>query len=173
MEIEALLKDKGVKAKGKVQAIANGLLADEIKVEALIKIASKLKDVEKGTCVEALEFATRTQPEIANQKCLTFVIKCLSDEAPRVKWEAAKVIGNIAHLFLSKLDEAINGLLINSEYPGTVVRWSAAHALAKIIALKTKHNTELIPAVHAIVKREEDNAIKKIYLAGIKKAEKK
>lgn len=172
MEIEAILKDKGVKAKGKVEAISKAVLSGKIKVDDLIKIASKLKDSEKGTCVESLEFATRTKPEIANQKCWTFAVKCLQDEAPRVKWEAAKVIGNIAPSFKTKLDDAINGLLVNTEYSGTVVRWSAAHALSKILVLKTKHNTDLIPAIEAILKREDDNAIKKIYTTSLKKIQK-
>lgn len=173
MQIETILKDRSLKTKAKVQAIAKAVLGEELSIDELIKTTSKLKDAEKGTCVEALELATRTQPEIADQKCLTFVLKCLEDEAPRVKWEAAKVIGTIAPLFPTKLAKAISGLLINTEDAGTVVRWSAAHALSKIMALKTKHNADLVPAIEAILKREEDNAIRKIYSAALKKAEKK
>jgi hypothetical protein len=102
--------------------------------------------------------------------CLNFVTETLSHEAPRVKWESAKVIGNIAHLYPARLDNAINNLLKNSEYPGTVVRWSAAFALGEIIKLKTKRNKDLIPAIEAIINREEDKAIKKIYQAALKKA---
>lgn len=171
MDIEAILRDKGIKSKAKVMAISKEILNGKIKIEDLIKTASKHTGAEKGTCVESLEFATRSKPEIADQKCLTFAVKCLQDEAPRVKWEAAKVIGNIAPLFKTKLDTAISGLLINTEDSGTVVRWSAAHALCKIIALKTKHNADLIPAIESIVKREDDNAIKKIYLTCVKKAQ--
>jgi hypothetical protein len=171
MQIEAILKDKSLKAKAKVEAISKAILNGKIKTDDLIKIASGLKDAGKGTCVESLEFATRIKPDIANQKCLTFAVKNLQDEAPRVKWESAKVIGNIAHLFKTKLDNAIGGLLINTEDPGTVVRWSAAQALSKILVLKTQHNTALIAAVEAILEREEDNAIKKIYLAGLKKVQ--
>jgi hypothetical protein len=172
MQIEAILKDKSLKAKSKVEAISKAVLNGKITTDDLIKIASGLKGAEKGTCIESLEFATRTKPDIAKQKCLTFAVKNLQDDAPRVKWESAKVIGNIASLFKTKLDDAISGLLVNTEDPGTVVRWSAAGALSKILMLKTKHNTDLIPAIEAILKREEDNAIKKIYLAGLKKAQK-
>ena len=50
---------------------------------------------------------------IATEKCLPFVPKSLADNAPRIKWESAKVMGNIAALFLSKLIGAIKELLIN------------------------------------------------------------
>jgi hypothetical protein len=51
-----------------------------------------------------------------------------------------------------------------------VVRWSAAMALGEIIKFKTTVNKNLIPAVDGILKREEKNSIKKIYLAALKKA---
>ncbi len=119
-----------------------------------------------------MEFATRQKPDIADEKCLKYVSKKLTDQAPRVKWESAKVIGNIAHLYPTKLNTAVGNLLINSEYSGTVVRWAAAFALSEILKLKTKHNKDLLPAIEAISKREQDNAIKKKYLDALKKVNK-
>lgn len=75
-------------------------------------------------------------------------------------------------MYKTKLDDAISGLLINTEYPGTVVRWSAAYALSAIIACNTKRNEGLIPTIEAIIKREEDSAIKKIYMKALKKVQK-
>ena len=113
------------------------------------------KDPAKATCIEAMEFATKVNPGIATVECLEFMIASLTAKAPRVKWESAKVIANIAHMFPDKLDNAVNNLLLNSEHAGTVVRWSAAVALAAIIKMKYKKNKELIPAIEAICKREE------------------
>jgi hypothetical protein len=172
MDIQVILSDKQLKTKPKVQAISKMLLDKKISVSELIKISKVSKDREKGTCIESLEFATRTKPEFASSTVIDYVIETLTDEAPRVKWESAKVVGNIAHLFPTKLDKAIINLLANTEYSGTVVRWSAAFALGEIIKLKTKHNKDLIPAIKSILKRDEDNAIKKIYLKALKKAEK-
>jgi hypothetical protein len=93
----------------------------------------------------------------------------LTAKAPRIKWESAKVIGNTANLFITKLDTPIKNLLVNTEHEGTVVRWSAAFALGEILKLKTKHNKQLLPAIEAICKREEKNSIKKIYLDAMKK----
>ena len=169
MDIHAVLADKQIKTKLKVEVISNLLLNEKASLPDLIKIARVSKDSAKGTCIEAIEFATRAKPEIASMECLKFVTETLLDKAPRVKWESAKVIGNIAFLYPDKLDKAIVNLLANSEFPGTVVRWSAAFALGEIVKLKTKLNKELIPAVEAIIRRDDDKAIKKIYQAALKK----
>lgn len=169
MDIQTILNDNTLKAKPKVEAISKMLLDKKATIGELMKIAKVSKDKEKGTCIESLEFATRTKPDIASAVLLDFVTETLADEAPRVRWESAKVIGNIAHLFPTKLDKAIGNLLKNTEYPGTVVRWAAAFALGEIAKLKTKHNKDLIPAIEAIIKRDEDNAIKKIYQKALKK----
>ena len=169
MDIQAILSDKNLKAKPKVEVISKMLLIKKITVSELIKVAKVSKDKEKGTCIESLEFATRTKPDIASSSVLDFVTETLANEAPRVKWESAKVIGNIAHLFPTRLDKAICNLLTNSENSGTVVRWSAAFALGEIVKLKTKRNKDLIPVIEAIIKRDEDNAIKKIYQKALMK----
>lgn len=168
MDIESLLKDKNIKTKAKTEALSQMLLDGNICIKALINAAKAAKDPDKATCIEAMEFATQTNPRIATEDCLNFVSTTLAEKAPRVKWESAKVVGNIAPLFPDKLDEAIKNLLLNSEHMGTVVRWSAAYALGEILKLNTKQNEDLIPAIEAICTREEKNSIKKIYLAAIK-----
>lgn len=167
MDIEKILNDKSNKPKERTEQIAKLLLSKKLSITDIIKVAGSAKDPAKATCIEAIEFASKEYPEIANEDCLRFVTETLTDKAPRIKWESAKVIGNIAHLFPTKLDEAIKNLLVNSEHSGTVVRWSSAYALGQIILTK-KHNV-LIPAAKAICKREEKNSIKKIYEAALKK----
>lgn len=171
MNVEQLLSDKQLKPKAKTEELSRMLLSKEVSLKELITVAESSKDSNKATCIEALEFATRAEPKIGTKVCLDFVTKTLLEKAPRVKWESAKVIGNIAHLHPDKLDDAIKNLLVNSEFPGTVVRWSAAYALGEIVKLKTKHNKALIPAIEAIIKREEKNSIQKIYRAALKMAE--
>lgn len=170
MDISAVLSDKQLKTKAKVEAISTMLLEESISVADVMKLAKVSRDSEKGTCIEAIEFATRARSELASLDCLRFVTEALFERAPRVKWESAKVIGNIAHLYPGKLDRAVANLLTNSESNGTVVRWSAAFALSQIVKLRTKRNRDLVPAVAAIVRREKDNAIRKIYLAVLKEA---
>lgn len=172
MNIAELLSDKSLKPKEKTETISAGLLSGTISEPELRSFAFAAKDPAKATCIEAMEFATKQNPAIASHDLLKFASDNLKAKAPRIKWESAKLIGNIAHLFPENLDEAIRNLLDNSEHEGTVVRWSAAYALGEILKLKTKHHTNLIPALEAICKREEKNSIRKIYLDAIKKAQK-
>lgn len=172
MDITSLLSDKATKPKEKTETLSKWLLDNKISADTLIAFAETAKDPAKATCIEALEYATKQKPSIANKKTFQFVTQTLTAKAPRVKWESAKVIGNTAHLFTDKLDDAIKNLLDNSEHEGTVVRWSAAFALGEILKLKTKRNKELFPAFEAICKREEKSSIKKIYLDAIKKTTK-
>ena len=164
-----LLNDKSLKIKVRTETLAKAVLSKKISLDELILFARKAEASHKATCIESLEYATQQDATIVTDKVLKFVTEMLTDDAPRVKWESARVIGNIAHLFPTKLDKAIRNLLTNTEYDGTVVRWASAFALGEIFKLKTKHNKELLPAFEAIIKREGDNAIKKKYLEAIKK----
>lgn len=169
MNFTELFKDKNIKGKEKTEQIAHWLMDNPEQLKKLIDFAGKAKDAEKATCIEAIELATRAQPEIVDEECIKFVSKSLGDKAPRIKWESARVIGNTAHLHTTKLETAIKNLLNNSEHIGTVVRWSAAYALGEIVKQKTKHQKDLIAAIEAIIEREEKNSIKKIYLTALKK----
>lgn len=172
MTIAELMNDKTIKPKEKTETISKWLLEGALPTDELMAFAQKAKDAEKGTCIEALEFATRAKLQLADEAMLAFVTKTLTDKAPRVKWESAKVVGNIAHLFPNELEGAIANLLVNTGHEGTVVRWSAAFALGEILKLNTKHNDSLLPKVEGILEREEKNSIKKIYLDAIKKRKK-
>jgi hypothetical protein len=167
--IAELLDDKSRKAKQKVETISKWLLDGSLPMDELIVFAEKAKDPEKGTCIEAIEFSTRQNASIADENVLAFVTQTLTETAPRVKWESAKVVGNIAKLFPTKLVKPITHLLTNAKHNGTVVRWASAFALGEILKLKTKHNKDLLPAIEAICEREEDNGVKKKYLDALKK----
>ncbi len=169
MDFLELLNDKSLKPKEKTETISQWIMMHPDKLNELIDFASTLKEAHKATCIEAMEYVTNTQPEISSLACLEFVAKNLAYKAPRVKWESARVIGNIAKLYPFQLDQAIKNLLINSEHDGTVVRWSTAFALGEIIKIKSQRNKDLIPAVEAICEREEKNSIRKIYLDALKK----
>lgn len=171
-KLNLILSDKTLKAKTRVLSISQSLIDGEFSVQLLTDTAKTESDTNKGTIIESMEFASKTNPDIITRKTFEFVIESLKAEAPRVKWESAKVIANTAHLFPEMLKKAIANLLDNTEHTGTVVRWSAAGALSKIVQCKTSLNKELIPTIEAIEKRETDNAIKKIYIQGLKKAAK-
>jgi hypothetical protein len=170
MDITELLNNKNIKPKLKTETLCHWLLDKTISTNQLIQFATNSKDALKATCIEAIEFATKQQSDILNTTDFDFVLSGLEAKAPRIKWESAKVIANTIHLFPEKTDLTIHRLLPSTEHSGTVVRWSAAMALAEIIKLKTPINKTLIPIVNTILKREEKNSIKKIYLSALKKA---
>lgn len=165
MTIEDVFQDKTIKAKGKVSLIGDWLLNENLHIDELLIYAEK----QKATCIEAIEYATKKQPNIANQNLLNYTTKALKDNEPRVKWESAKVIGNIAHLFPTELEKPISNLLINAENKGTVVRWATAYALAEILKLKTDNNKKLLPKIEMLCEQEEDNGVKKKYTDALKK----
>ena len=165
-----ILKDKNLKPKQKIEIISQFLLNNSLRTNELIEIANGLKEVDKANCIEAMEYASQKNPLIIDSFTFDFLIQCLSSKTPRIKWESARVIANTAHQFPEKLEMATVSLLGNTEHEGTVVRWSAATALAQIIRLKTSLNSELFTALEVIIEKEEKNSIKKIYTAAIKKA---
>lgn len=169
MTLEELLKDKTLKQKDKPALIAQKLQDGSLSVKTILEQAAGAKATEKAHCIEALEYATREAGLAADEDILLFATRSLTDKEPRVKWESAKVIGNIAHLFPARLDDACANLLANAEHSGTVVRWSTAFALSAILKLGTKHNKQLLPAVEDICNREEKNSIRKIYQEALKK----
>ncbi len=169
MGFQEILNDKTLKPKEKTEMLSQLVLNNSNIIDELIAFAKESKDPIKATIIESFEFATKLKPELANKNLLQFASNSLTEKAPRVKWESAKVIGNISHLYPKQLEESINHLLVNTEHPGTVVRWSAAFALSQIVKLNTSFNKELIPAIKNICEQEEKNSIKKIYLDGLKK----
>lgn len=172
MTIEQVFQDKSIKAKAKVSIIGEWLISGELSMDELLTYAEKQKAVDKATCIEAVEYATKKQPDIADENLLAYVTLALKDAEPRVKWESAKVIGNIARKFPVQLGKSINNLLENAQHTGTVVRWATAYALAEILKLKTENNKGLLPKIEAFCEKEEDNGVKKKYLDALKKVKK-
>ncbi|RYG42171.1 MAG: hypothetical protein EOO01_23595 [Chitinophagaceae bacterium] len=170
-DLEKLISDKTIKSKEKTSILGGWLLARKIPVRAITEYVAGAKDPVKATCIEALEFATKQDPAIATREVFQMVTESLTNKAPRVKWESAKVVANTAALFADELDKPVANLLANTSHEGTVVRWSAAFALGEILKLKTRHNEKLLPAIEVILAKEEQNSIRKIYLGAIKAIE--
>lgn len=170
MTLEELFSDPSLKVKDRSAKLRGLLTTGEIKVPALIAFAEKAKGPVKATCIEGLEYVTKTRPEFLPGTALDFCLRSLKDKEPRVKWEAARTIANTIKLHPSRAEEAVSALMPNTGYDGTVVRWSTAHALASVIGMRTALNSKLIPKVQAIAAKEEENSIRRIYEAALKKA---
>lgn len=168
MDLAELLNRKGLKPKQKTETIADAILSGTLTISDVIVAADTFKDPAKATLMEAFEYATNKKPEIATIDLFMFAENNLNAKAPRLKWESAKVIGNIAHLFSENLELAIASLLENSKDDGTVVRWSVAYALSSIFRLPNYANDDFRRQLETICESEEKNSIKKIYLKALK-----
>lgn len=172
MTLEQIFQDKTIKAKGKVSIIGDWLINNELPLEELLSYADREKGSDKASCIEAVEYATKKMPSLADENLLDYVTKSLKDDEPRVKWESAKVIGNIAKIFPAKLGKTVSNLLPNAKNKGTVVRWATAYALAEILKLKIENYQDLLSKIEALSENEEDNGVKNKYLDALKKVKK-
>jgi hypothetical protein len=168
MILQDIFNNKATKPKEKTETIAKSILENKVKINDLIEFAKSQKDPVKATCIEAIEYATEKKPETANEKVIEFAINLLSEKAPRIKWEASRVIANTVHLFPKKQSEIIKNLLTNTNHEGTVVRWSTALAFSKIMLTKSPESNKIISQLKSIAEKEEKNSIKKIYLTALK-----
>ncbi|HQL16975.1 MAG TPA: hypothetical protein PK775_06750 [Rectinema sp.] len=151
------------KPKEIVELLARALSNDRNLSSELIQCFDHGTTAEKGNCMEAIEFVTKEHPEFSKD-CLDFVVAHLNDKAPRVKWEASRIIANVAQKFPDTVQFAIPKLLENTQDKGTVVRWSAAFALTEIAKSNKAAQIKLIPEFRKILEREDNNGVRKIYL---------
>jgi len=167
MRILERLRSSELKAKEAASMLARDFARD---IELLRELGEDMDfctDVEKGILMEALEYATDVDPDVA-EPVLDVVFECLSCEAPKVKWEAARVVGNIAHRFPDEVSRSVPRLLENTTHKGTVVRWSAAYALGEIVKHDAKVRRKLLPEIDKILRRERNNGVKNVYLKALK-----
>jgi len=129
-----------------------------------------LKDAsapEKGTLMETLEYASKDNPEVAIPH-LNEVINHLSFDAPRVKWEAARVIANVSSKYPDKALLSIDRLLFNTKDKGTVVRWSTAFAIGEIAKFNKNKQRSLVSIIENLIKKEQNNGVKNVYQKALK-----
>jgi hypothetical protein len=106
-EIVAIAESKALKAKEKIIQIGTFILSGKITVNTVIDAAQSQTQKNKATFIAALEYASKSKPEIISDKVFLFSIASLEDDAPRIKWESAKVISNTAHLYQNQLKKAV------------------------------------------------------------------
>jgi hypothetical protein len=159
-----------VKAKEKVELLASGLKADGKRIADVIECSKKAKTADKGHCIEAITSMTESNPGIA-EPYLDYITGLIADKTPRVKWEASRIIGNVAKSFPEKAAKAMPNLLANAAGEGTVVKWSAAFALTEIAKHNPKTRAKLIPVFEDYAEQEE-GGVQKIYLKALKSLQK-
>lgn len=161
MTIAKLFEDKSIKAKSKAKHICEWLLNGELTLAELLQFTESQSPINLATSIEAIECATKKSPDIADIALLENMTSALMNDDPRVKWESAKVIGNIAKKFPKRLERPTENLLYNTNNVGTVVRWATAYALGEILKLNTENNNILLPKIEILMSQEKDKGVYK------------
>lgn len=169
MTLTELFADSSMRAKAMAKEVGASLTDGHLQAAELLAFAKLQDAVPKATCIEGLEFATRERPDLVDGHMLDFLVESLKDDAPRVKWESARVIGNVAARFSDDLGPAIEGLMRNAMHTGTVVRWSSAFALGEILIADAGRTPSLLRDIEELSEGEENSGVQKKYLAAIEK----
>ncbi|ODS38579.1 MAG: hypothetical protein A7315_12170 [Candidatus Altiarchaeales archaeon WOR_SM1_79] len=96
------------------------------------------------------------------------LIEYIDYKAPRVKWGCPESLGNLAEKYPGEVEKAIPKLLENLKDKSTVVRWCAAYALTEIAKYNSGKQKELVSKFKSMVKTEQNNGVKNVYLKALK-----
>ncbi len=160
------------KHKEKVTILTERIKEDEKLIDALFDLLKTGNDVEKGTSAEVMKFVSKDKPELMKPYIDTLV-EFINYKAPRVKWGAPESIGNLAQKYPKEVEKAIPNLLKNTKEKSTVVRWCAAYALTEIAKYNSKKQGDLILIFNKIIKSEQNNGVKNLYIKALKVIENK
>lgn len=166
---EILSSDK--KHKEKVALITEKVKDDNELVNDLFDLLKNGSDVEKGTSAEVIKFVSKDKPEIIIPY-IDVLIEYINYKTPRVKWGCPESIGNLAKKYPEEVEKAIPKLMINTDDKSTVVRWCAAYALTEIAKYNSKIQNELVNRFIKIIKKENNNGVKNVYIKTLKKLQK-
>ena len=106
---------------------------------------------------------------------IDIIVNYINYKAPRVKWGVPEAIGNMARKYPDKVAKAIPYLLKNTtddKVNTTVIKWCAAYALSEIAKNNPKARIQLIPIFEKIIKTEQNNGVKNVYVKVLKAIEK-
>jgi len=164
--VKTILKSNK-KPKEKVSLLVEKVKKEKKLLDELVEYFKAGSVADKGNCIEVMEYVSQDRPELI-LPYLDFVIENLNYSAPKVKWETARVIGNLALKYPDEVAKSIKKLFLNTKDEGTVVRWSAAFALTEIAKSNSKLQKELVKRFNQIVKEESNNGVKNVYLKALK-----
>ena len=170
MDIKELLSDKTKKPIEKRKEIANAILSKAVSIQDLMTL--KIEDKKLALIFEAIEELSSKAPEMTDKNWLRFAESHLLSQDNNIKRETARIVGNIAHLFPNDLETVIPKLIETTNNQSTVIRWSCAYALGKIITIPKYAKSDLYDKLVAIAEKEQMNGNKNQYLNGLKKANK-
>lgn len=172
MTIDEILDSDHLRAKAKARAIADLLSTGKAQPGALGRVLRDVDETDRATLIEGVEGAARKKPSVIDAESFAVLTEYLGDDAPRVRWEAARALEHAVGLHRSLVAAATAKLLVNAKDSGTVVRWSAARALARIAHLDKPPDGRLVDRITRLSEAEEDEGIRKIYDAAVSRVRK-
>lgn len=122
--------------------------------------------------MEAIEEISNKGLTALSLDYLEFAKKYISSKENSCKRESSRIVGNLASKFPQAVRDCIPALLDNAKDDGTVIRWSSAYALSRIILLEEYSNTELYEELVSICDKEQENGVRNQYLKAFKKIKK-
>jgi len=170
MDIVGLLDNKTLKSLDKRAELIEAIRMEAITIHEIQFLKAVLDDKKMAVILEAIEAISLKNPGIADSDWLKFAQEYITSKSNSLKREASRIVGNIAHLFPDDLEVAIQKLLENTNNDGTVIRWSSAYALGRIISIPEYASSDLFDVISGLYELETDNGVKNQYLYGIKKA---
>jgi hypothetical protein len=160
------------KPKEKVSIITKKILGGEIPIGQLFELFVFGTDVEKGTCAEIMKLVSKEHPQMM-EPYINTLLEYITYKAPRVKWGVPETLGNLASVYPEKVEKAIPYLKQNLDDRSTVIRWCASYALTEIAKYNRKKQKALIEYFTSVIKTEQNNGVKNLYLNAIAFIEKK
>jgi hypothetical protein len=148
--------------KEKTEDLVEAVIRKNIPIRDFLDHFRSASRTERGTCADAMKHISAQSPDLLAPH-IDEIIPCITDPLPRVKWGVQEAIGNLSCRYPEDAARAIPKLLLNTENPGTVVRWCAAYALSEIVKHSTEVRKSLVPKIKEIMKKEENNGVRGVY----------
>jgi hypothetical protein len=168
--IQEIMSSK-IKHKEQVTIMTEKAKSDKKILAQIFDILKTGTDVEKGTVAEVMKYVSKDNPEMT-VPYVDVLIEYINHKAPRVKWGCPESLGYIAKKYPDKVEKAIPKLFENLKDKSTVVRWCAAFALTEIAKYNSKKQKELIEKFQKLIKTEQNNGVKNVYVKALKEIDK-
>jgi HEAT repeat protein len=170
MKLQKIM-NSNLKHKEKVGTIVNEIKKSNLLFDELVELFRSGNDVVKGNCAEVMKFISQENPELF-LPYIDELIEYINYKAPRVKWGIPESIGYLAEKYPDKVGKAAPKLLENTNHKSTVVRWCAAFGLVGIAKHNKDLRDELIEQFNQIIRKEQNNGVKNVYIKALKQIQK-
>ena len=166
------LRDKSLKGVARRQAVIELMLRGEAPLALLQDLMPQLDEKNAATVLEALEEISNKKLMPLEEGYLPLVIPYIASASNSCRREASRIVGNLAATFPEEVGEAVPLLMDNTADEGTVVRWSAAYALSRIVVLPSYAQSGLYDELQQLAATETEHGVKSQYDKALKKTSK-